>query len=274
MKPPEKGFRSDQHTRPDIDLGLIQEMKVSVLKRPGQFLFQGFPATEALFHRQFVKMNPVFSPVFRAIHRNVRMADEIIDAGVVTGIKCDPPAGRQADGVPFDFIGLSNLFQKAVHDGRQFFQTREIGKQDQKFVAAHPTHGVAGPNGSGHSPGDFHQQKVAHVMSGKIVHVFEPVEVQKENAQSLPCPARLTEGVFQTVPEKDPVGKPGQGIVIRQKGNSLFGFLDPRQIMKNADMVFNAAVFVLPGTDRKPLRIDFPGFSPVPKFPLPVPVGQ
>ena len=78
---------------------------------------------------------------------------------------------------------------------------------------------------AGDPPGDFDQQLVAHVVAGGLVEDLEVVEIDEQQRPFSPAARAAGERLLQTVEEQATVGQLGQGIVIGEVLDLLFGRL-------------------------------------------------
>ena len=78
---------------------------------------------------------------------------------------------------------------------------------------------------TGDPPRDLHQQEVAHVVAGGLVEDLEVVETDEQKRALSPAARAAGERLLQTVAEQATVGQLGQGIVIGEVLDLLFGRL-------------------------------------------------
>jgi hypothetical protein len=65
-----------------------------------------------------------------------------------------------------------------------------------------------------HALGQSDQQMVAHIVPVLVIDRFESIQVQKDHGHRFFMPARLKDGLLQTVTQQNTVGQFGQGIEV------------------------------------------------------------
>ena len=63
------------------------------------------------------------------------------------------------------------------------------------------------------------------MVSERVVHTLEAVEIDEHQAQQALAPVRLVHGMAQAIFEHDAVGKPSEGIPVSQELDPRFRFL-------------------------------------------------
>jgi hypothetical protein len=84
---------------------------------------------------------------------------------------------------------------------------------NRELVAAQPDQRVALAQRPGQPLGHGHEQRVAHVVAERVVHLLEPVEVDRVQRQRGPRAPRAGEAAAQLVPEEGAVGQPRELVV-------------------------------------------------------------
>lgn len=102
-----------------------------------------------------------------------------------------------------------------------------------------------------------------------IVDQLEPVQVQHQQCGVRLVALRMRERLRHPVVEQQPVRQAGQGIVISELQQLVFGFLDGRDVGEDRDVVGYIAAFVPDGSNGFPCGEAFARFTEVPDFTLP-----
>ena len=113
-------------------------------------------------------------------------------------------------------------------------------------------------------PGRFDQQHIALVMSKRIVHLLESVQVYEQQRKRGVVAHYALHILFQSVAEQSPVGKPCQVIVVGELLDLRFGYLSVRDVQQRADIVRDAPIIILHRRYGQLLGKYLAVFAPVP----------
>ena len=86
----------------------------------------------------------------------------------------------------------------------------ERRQHDREFVAAEARHDVIAAHLVLQAESHLLEQRVAEVMSERIVHFFEAIEIHQHQRQLRAADARGVDGLLQHIEEQRPVRQAGQ----------------------------------------------------------------
>ena len=181
---------------------------------------------------------PAFSGVFRVVHRRVGVTHHVLRGQVFFRCVKDTDAGRAVNDVaagregdrefPLDAFGYPRYLGNVIF---AFNQHREL-------VAAEPCDNVGRPNAFAQAGGDADKKLIADQMTKAVVDVFESVEIDKQDTDTVPGVVRiLLQGFCKLEHEPCTVHKAGAGIVGPLVTQPLLGQLLAGNILKLKDKV-------------------------------------
>ncbi len=103
---------------------------------------------------------------------------------------------------------------------------REIREQDQEFVATLAGDEIGLARTAPQPVGRLLEQRVAGVMSHRVVHDLEVVQIQVEDRHQDPGPPGPLHGQHEGLLEEHAVGEPREPVVERHLGHTGLGFLE------------------------------------------------
>lgn len=124
------------------------------------------------------------------VHGRVGVANQQLGGVAVGGKQADADAGRRVERMLADAIDLGQGTPKLAGDAGDRHRIADIGQHDQELVAAEPRRDVAGADAAGQSPGHFHQQAIADMMTERVVDVLEAVEIDQQDGHDFAVAAR------------------------------------------------------------------------------------
>ena len=98
----------------------------------------------------------------------------------------------------------------------------DLAREDgAELVPRQPRHGVRLPQHVPEPLRDENEEPVARRVAEGVVDFLEVVQVEQDDAHHLPAPLGVGDLALQPLLEGDPVGQPGQGVVVRHEGEPL-----------------------------------------------------
>lgn len=139
----------------------------------------------------------------------------------------------------------------------------DLGQHHQELIAPLPAYRVLRAHARLEPDADFAQHLVAHVMSGHVVDVLEPVQVHEQDRQSGAGPLTMGDGDLESIGQQQAVGQVGQRIMLGHVGQAFVGAgaLDRRvqgidHALEEADVLAaEAAGFAWLGTEHADRRV-------------------
>ena len=145
-----------------------------------------------------------------AVHRDVRVADEVLAACDAGGADRDADAHVAGDVAATERVRPVDRVQHATchGDGR-----RRVGVADEhrELVAAKPSGEILDADRAGQAVGELGEELVAGAVAPRVVDRLEAVEVEVEDSRR---PCRALELVLHRLEQVAPVGKAGERVVI------------------------------------------------------------
>ena len=92
--------------------------------------------------------------------------------------------------------------------------------------------------------GNLAQYAIAADMAVCVVDNFEMVEVDEQHSQLTIVAFGMLDGMLQAGVEQQPVGQRGERIVVRQKGELFFRFLDSTDVGEYNNVTRWVALFI------------------------------
>ena len=185
MGPAQQGFRSGDLSRLQVDLGLVVDGKFLPFQGPPQALFDGLPLHRPDVHRRLEKLVALTAVFLGLVHGRVRVFDERLRVQAVVGIDAHADAGGDVKIVLVDGVGFGHGLQHSSRRNGGIFRPFHFGKQHHEFIAALAAYGVRAAHTFHQALGDGLQKLVAGGMAQGVVDVFEAVQIQKQDCDSL-----------------------------------------------------------------------------------------
>ena len=213
MLPPDQGFEADQAVVEQRDDGLVVDLELLPLDRLPQVRLELEAGDRARVHRGVEDLVAVLAPLLRAVHRRVRVAQQVVRLLVVLARGDADRHGREHL-VALEREGLGQLLEDAVGDLDRIRRVAHVVEEDGELVAAEAGDGVAGPHAGLEPPGDRGEEQVALQVAEAVVDVLEAVDVEEEDREhgALAAPG-AGDGEREAVHEQRSIRQPGQRVV-------------------------------------------------------------
>ena len=114
------------------------------------------------------------------------------------------------------------LLEHIRHDVVDRHRLIEVRDHDHELIAAEPRDDVAVTYAGAHAARDLGQQLVADVVTERVVHMLEAIQVDQHHGATRIGLGSPCQNLVQSAPESQPVGEPGERIVIGEKGDFPF----------------------------------------------------
>ena len=98
----------------------------------------------------------------------------------------------------------------------------QVGEQEEELVPALPRHHVRLPGASAEALGELLQELITRVVSERVVHELEVVEVEVEHADTEVVPVRTGDRRLEHLLEEGSVRETGELVVVREERHLLF----------------------------------------------------
>ena len=155
----------------------------------------------------------------------------------------------------------SSMRNGSAHASSSFAgDAREIGfalvvlDQYHELVTALPCDEIRAAEAALQPPRDVPQHHVTGAVAERVVHELEAVEVDEHHRETPAVPAHPLQRADQRQLKRNPVGQPGESVVLRQETDALLGSLALGDVAPGAPVAGETALVVEDGlaADRRP----------------------
>ena len=156
------------------------------------------------------------------IHSAVGGLEEYFGRGAIGGEERHAHAGRRMKLLPLKPEGLCQSGLEALNDTGRLHIELEVFEDDDELVTTEPrdgaeaSYGFAGPGRSAEPFRDHLQEAIAYVMPIAIVHLFELIQVEEEDGETLFETRGPEYRLLELFHEEPSVGQAGQHIVVSE----------------------------------------------------------
>ena len=152
-----------------------------------------------------------------AVHRDVRIADEVLAARGVCCADGDADADVAGDVAATEAVRAVDRVQHAPRHADCGLSVR-VADENGELVAAEPRGEILLADGAGQAARELGEQLVAGTVTPRVVDRLEPVEVEVENGGRA---GSLLELLLHRLQQVDPVRQAGEGVVVGLVGQLL-----------------------------------------------------
>jgi hypothetical protein len=145
---------------------------------------------------------------------------------------------------------------------------------DQELVATQAADGVRFPHQPPQAPRHLAEDPIAGLMAERVVDDLEAVEIDEQDRQFGFIAVRPLHCLVQPVAQQQSVRQTGERIVVRLMVELIVRPAQLGDIREHADVVGDAALAVIHGTDRQGFEKGLSILAPVPELALPAPGGR
>ena len=138
MAPAQQRFAAGHPVAGKIDQRLVVDLEVAVHQRLTQVLLQGEASLRAGIHGRLEEAIGPAAVGLGAIHRQVRILDQLIEISAVLRGQCNADAGIARELVTEALIGLPDRVMNAGHELHDVADVPDRGLDHGKFVTAEP----------------------------------------------------------------------------------------------------------------------------------------
>ena len=234
MLPADQRLGSHQRPIGQPQLGLIINAQLVGRDRLAQFTFQHQPLEGDGVHLPVVEGPAVSPELLGAVQGGIGVLQQFGEVSAVVRVQGDPDGHGHAQAVAgHDERPLKSRQQPFGRPQRPVLA--DLRQQQHETVAAQPADGIFRPKQGLEAGRDLHQQGVTGYVTQRVVDFLESVEVQKQYRHFPSVAARQGQSQFCPLRQQRPVGQVGQGIVIGQVLDALFGLLAHADVAGVAD---------------------------------------
>jgi hypothetical protein len=147
------------------------------------------------------------------VHGRVGVPDEGIRGLPVLGEQADADAGREHDFTVIDDERKTQAFDGPLRQDVHIGGARQVGEQDEVFVAAQPRHRVAFTQQPAQALAPLGEEAVAHGVAEAVVHHLEAVQVDVQHRHLAAGAPRRRQCLLDAVADDVSIGQAGQAVV-------------------------------------------------------------
>ena len=174
--------------------------------------------------------------LLRLIHRRVRVLQQGLRVLRVLREQADAERPRRVEGRPGQIERLlerlADPFRHRLGDLHRRVRcvgivrtTLQIAEQDEELVAALPGDQVGVTRAQAQPVAELREQQIAGVVSERVVHQLEVVEIEVQHAYAQVVAPGAGDGALEHLLEQDPVGQARELVVVRKERDLLLGAL-------------------------------------------------
>jgi len=214
--PAQQRLQRHDTVRLDVDDRLIVHVELAALQRGAQARLDRDALLEPAVHAGAEELEVVAAAVFRLVHRRVGVPQKLAHVGAVLRIQrhADTHGGHQRAPVHdhrcierlVDALGALTHLPGVCH----------ALQYDDELIPTHAHHDILGAHGRAHALRDGLQELVAGLVSARIVDVLEMIEIQEQHREHAASLFGLFDVARQVGRQIQPIGEPGELIVVRE----------------------------------------------------------
>ena len=177
----------------------------------------------AVAHRLVEQLVARAAQVLGAVHRGVRVLEQVLRVGVGVRQRHADARGDQVVLAALEPERCDQLEVQALGEDERLALVGHVLAQDYELVPSQAGDRVTGPQRTGEALGDLDQHPVALRVAEAVVHELEPVEVDEQHPGLCGRPRRSPQRQPQAVKEERAVGQAGERVVERLVGDLVAG---------------------------------------------------
>ena len=217
--------RVDPHDR------VVDEMELAPLHGSPQRVLQRQTRARLRVHALAEDLVTRAASLLGLVHRRVRVAKDLLGAGVGRLAQGDPDARRDEDLLGPQVEGFPQRLVVPNRRRPRVVDALDVLQQHHELVAAEPRQGVGLPQVATQPIGDADEQRVAHRVAEAVVHVLEAVQIDEEHRELVVLATLLTpHGALEPLHQERPVGEAGQPVVVGVVTELVLGELACRDV--------------------------------------------
>ena len=212
--------------------GLVGEEELLLLDRLAEIHVELHAALDVVLHLALEHRVAVLSVPLGAVHRDVRVAQQILRRRPLSDR--DPDAGRDRHArllLGAELEGVRQRLQDALCDQLRADRRGQLLGDHNELVAAEAPEGVSVADDALEPRGHCTQQFVADAMAERVVDALEVVDVDEQRRDRRLAADGACEHLLDAIEYQRAVGQAGQGVVRSQERQLL---LAPRELFVGA----------------------------------------
>ena len=200
----------------DVDDRLVMHFELPRLQRGTERCLDRDALLQPLIHRRAEQLEIVAAAVLRLVHRGVGVAQQLAHVEAVARIERYADAHRGDQRAPVDHHRGAQCLIDALGRLVHLVGVLDVLHHHHELIAPHAHHQVIGAHGRADALRDGLQELVAGLVTARVVDVLEAVEIEEQRREQRPLVLRRIDGIGQVRREIEPVGEPGELVVVRE----------------------------------------------------------
>ncbi len=185
MIPTHEGFEARQPARLQTNNRLVIDTEFFLLDRLAQVAFQLQTRHSARVHVVIEEFVTSFAVFLRAIHRDVRVAQDIVGAVVTTRAQRDPNTRGRKCGILVEHKRLAQFVLNSSRDAHCVSRILYPAQENRELIATEARERINRPQRSFESFCKSNEKQVAVRMAQTIVDVFEAIQIEEEHCEHM-----------------------------------------------------------------------------------------
>ena len=231
--PPDQRLHAGGAHVPQIERRLVDEEELVPLQCDAQVHLELHPALDRVLHHRLEHDITVLPVPLRAVHRDVRVTQQIPGREPVP--HRDPDARRHGHGGCVISVSererLLERFQQPLGDELRAGRERQLFGDHDELIAPETPERVGGAHDTVQSRGYRPQQLVPGVVTERVVDGLEVVQVDEQRRDRRLAAARAHQHLLGAVQDQGPVRQPRKRVVGRHERELL---LAPAELLIGA----------------------------------------
>ncbi len=220
MLPAQQRFEADQASARDVDARLVVQHELVAHQRMSQADFELLALCELGVERPRVILEAIAAAFLRFVHRDVGGLDQALRGVAGVRIHGDADARRCVHFAVAELVFLRQHQQQFLCRRCRVAGLAEIFEANDELVTTPAAGKIADAQVLVETPGDIAQQRVADVVTQRIVDRLEAIEIDEKHRQRRRLALAAPDGARQLLGKQCAIGEPGQLVELR----ALFEF--------------------------------------------------
>ena len=272
VAPPDQRLSAYHGAGGEGDLGLVVQPEAPLLHGQAHGMVHFHARQHIDVHLRLVKAEIPAPAFLDAVHRDVRILDQLVERLAVLRVQRHANAAANRETHAVDLERAGQRLEDALRAG---LGTVRVGLLEEyhELITAEPAQGVDIAQALLYAIGHFDQHTVAKGVAHRIVDVLEPVQVQEEDRELAAVALGHAQREIDTLRQHQPVRQAGKYVAVGQRFYALLGRVFFGQVLEKTYAVRRMARLATQQNPGQLHRSRTAAFALAPDLPLPEPVG-
>ena len=225
MEPAHQGFDRHHGAGIETNLRLIVDHQLAALDGLAQLGLEDQTLEGGGVHIGRVELVAAARMLLRPVQGGIGVADQRLGVVAVVRVEGNPESGAEMELLVFELQRRQERIQDLLGDLGAALGAVDAGQQQKEVVPSEPSDGVAAAHRRHQPLADRAQNLIAAGEAERVVDQLEAVEIEDHHGQLPSISTCPLDRLVQPVIEQTAIRQPGQGIVVGEVANRLFGAL-------------------------------------------------